>query len=136
MSGLHRLPVSARATSRLDASLAIVNVVLLLIFFFIASGSMLSSRGTQIVLPETAELPLDMLPEPLLIISEDGTMVLGDAVIPEGGLADATLDYPILHILAERDAPAWRVMEILDNENLIAVELRLVTIHRDEEDGS
>lgn len=136
MARLRRLPTTDRPAAKLDASLAIVNVVLLLIFFFIASGSMLSSRGTQISLPETAELPLDMLPEPLLIISEDGTMVLGDVPIPPGGLAEATLDYPILHILAERDAPARRVMEILDDENLIAVELRLVTIHRDEDEGT
>ena len=136
MARLTQLPRSERPAAKLDASLAIVNVVLLLIFFFIASGSMLSSRGTQISLPETVELPLDMLPEPLLIISEDGTMVLGDVLVPQGGLAEATLDHPILHILAERDAPARRVMEILDAENLIAVELRLVTIHRDEDDGS
>jgi biopolymer transport protein ExbD len=120
---------SAKDTS-MDSSLAIVNVVLLLIFFFIATGSLLASKGVEVSLPETAELPLDMLPEPLLVIDGDGGMLLNGEPVATGALADATIAFPTLHVLADRDSNAGQLLEVLASENLIAVEIRLVTIHR------
>ena len=51
--------------AQLDSSLAMVNIVLLLIFFFIASGSLLASREVTVQLPLTSQLSLDALPQPL-----------------------------------------------------------------------
>ena len=45
--------------AQLDSSLAMVNIVLLLIFFFIASGSLLASREVTEQLPLTSQLSLD-----------------------------------------------------------------------------
>lgn len=117
----------------MDSSLAIVNVVLLLIFFFIATGSLLTSRGVEIALPDTAELPLDILPEPLLVIDKAGGMQLNGEVVLPGMLATATIEFPTLHVLADRNANAGQVLDTLASENLIAVEIRLVTIHRKSE---
>ncbi|MCH2164957.1 MAG: biopolymer transporter ExbD [Marinovum sp.] len=119
--------------AELDSSLAIVNIVLLLIFFFLATGSILASGEVKIALPDTSDLPLDMLPEPLLVINEDGSMQLNSTPIEPGTLAELTLDDPILHILADRDSNAQQVLEVIAKENLIAQEIRLVTLHRREE---
>ncbi|CUH78138.1 Biopolymer transport protein ExbD/TolR [Tritonibacter multivorans] len=119
-----------RDRTQIDSSLAMVNIVLLLIFFFIASGTILASRDVAVALPETAKLSLEQLPSPLLEIGADGSMVLDGAQIPVGSLAAATVDTPVLHVLADRDTRAITLLETLEAERLIAVELRLVTVHR------
>lgn len=125
-----------RGRAKIDSSLAMVNIVLLLIFFFISSGSILASREVTVALPETINLSLDALPSPLLEIQPDGGMVLDGVEIAAGALAAATLDTPVLHVLADRDTNAIRVFEVLEAENLVAVELRLVTLHQAGEAGS
>lgn len=124
------LPVNRSQGPKMDSSLAIINVVLLLIFFFIASGSLLASRGVEVVLPETLDLPLDMLPEPLLVILDDGSLLLDGTPVPNGNLAEATKAFPILHLLSDKETNAGLLLDTLAAENLVAVELRLVTIHR------
>lgn len=123
-----RLP-APEGKRQVDASLAIVNVVLLLIFFFLASGSLTNSEDVLVALPETSDLPLDLLPKPLLVVGADGSMTLDGSSIAAGALSDALIDDPILHVLADRDTPALIVLETLAAEELIAVEIRLVTVH-------
>lgn len=123
-----RLP-PPRSTNRPDAALAIVNIVLLLIFFFLATGSLLNSDSVEIELPLTTELPLDRLPKPLLYIDADGQMTLDSDPVATGELNALLIDSPLLHVLADRDLSAGRLLEILDGENLIAVEVKLVTLH-------
>ena len=50
----------------MDISFAVVNIVLLLIFFFLVTGRLLNPIDPEIELAETSELPLDALPSPLL----------------------------------------------------------------------
>jgi biopolymer transport protein ExbD len=116
--------------SVLDSSLTIVNIVLLLIFFFLTTGSMIGAKDFYVELPETAELPLDILPKPLLIVTEDGQMQLDGVSIEVGTLNDHLIDFPVLHILADRDQKAVALLDVLATENLVAVEIKLVTIHR------
>lgn len=130
------LAASQTDKAQLDSSLAMVNIVLLLIFFFIASGSLLASREVTVQLPLTSQLSLDALPQPLLEVATDGAMLLDGLPVPPGTLAEATIDAPVLYVLADRDSNAISLLETLEAENLIAVELRLVTIHRNDESGS
>ena len=115
---------------KIDSSLAIVNIVLLLIFFFLATGSLNASRTIVVALPETTVLPLDVLPQPLLVIEENGDLLLNDEPIAAGQLNGLLIDDPVLHVLADGSANAWRILDILDREGLIAVEIKLVTVHR------
>ncbi|MEM6758924.1 MAG: biopolymer transporter ExbD [Pseudomonadota bacterium] len=114
----------------MDSALAIVNIVLLLIFFFLTTGSLSNSTTVTVTLPDTTELPLDLLPKPLLTVSPEGDMTLDGVTVPQGGLAEALIDDPILHILADREANAAALFDLIDAENLIAVQVRLVTVHR------
>lgn len=127
MAGL-RLP-PRRPSHQPDSALAIVNIVLLLIFFFLTTGSLLNSDSVEIDLPETTELPLDQLPKPLLFVDSEGQMTLDETPVAPGELNALLIDSPRLHVLADRELSAGRLLEILDDENLIAVEVKLVTVH-------
>ena len=116
----------------LDSSLAIVNIVLLLIFFFLATGSIMNSRTVEVALPETTELPLDLLPKPLLTVSTAGDITLDGEPLERGTLSELLLDSPTLYVLADRALAAGALLDILAEENLVAVAVRLVTIHRNE----
>lgn len=123
-----RLPEVRRAKA-IDSSLAIVNIVLLLIFFFLATGTLISSDSVEIDLPETTELPLDLLPKPLLTVDANAEMKLDGIPLEVGTLAEALIDYPTLHVLADRDLGAGTLLDLLAAENLIAVSVKLVTLH-------
>ncbi|MEL6564201.1 MAG: biopolymer transporter ExbD [Pseudomonadota bacterium] len=120
----------AREGNKMDSGLAIVNIVLLLIFFFLTTGSLSNSTTVTVSLPETTELPLDLLPKPLLTVSVDGNLTLDGVPIERGGLAAALVDDPMLHVLADREANAGALLDLIAAEELIAVQVRLVTVHR------
>ena len=130
-----RLPPPSSKIS-LDSSLAIVNIVLLLIFFFLTTGSLVGAQDFSLRLPETEDLPLDLLPKPLLIIGEDGSMSLDGEPVEPGTLNDLLIDDPVLHVLTDRDTRAFDLLDHLAAEHLVAVEIRLVTLHRKAEGGA
>lgn len=116
---------------QLDVSLAIVNIVLLLIFFFLATGQLLNPPAADVELAETSELPLDTLPSPVLVVVADGSWELdGEAVAPDLlEVALAPLERPlILHILINRAAPATSLIAVMNRPELAEAELRLVTL--------
>lgn len=123
-----RLPAPHHAKA-IDSSLAIVNIVLLLIFFFLATGSLIASDSVEIDLPETTELPLDLLPKPLLTVDADASMTLDGVPLEVGTLAAALIDFPTLHVLADRNLGAGTLLDLLAAEDLVAVNIKLVTLH-------
>jgi biopolymer transport protein ExbD len=117
----------------MDVAFAIVNIVFLLIFFFLITGQFLNRNATGIDLSETSELPLDQLPSPILVVGTDGTWELdGIPVAPEFlSVALAELPRPLkLHILIGRDAPADSLLRIVTRPDLAAVDFRLVTLRQ------
>lgn len=119
--------------AKLDVSLAIVNLVLLLIFFFLSTGRLLNPVTNEIDLSETTDLPLDQLPSPILVVGEDGVWSLdGAPVAPELlGAALQSLPQPVtLHVLINRAAPANSLLAVINRPELRDVSLRLVTMHR------
>lgn len=129
---MRTLPRPAQSI-QLDTSLAIVNIVLLLILFFLATGQLLNPPAQDVDLAETSELPLDELPSPILIVSSEGNWELdGTPVAPDLlGAAVADLPQPVtLHVMINRDAPAAALMDVLAQPELADTEMRLVTIRR------
>lgn len=119
--------------SELDVSLAIVNIVLLLIFFFLATGRLLNPVGPELDLSETSELPLDQLPSPILVVGEDGGWQLDGQDVAADFLAIAldNLKQPVtLHLLIDRSAPANSLINVLNLPELAEREVKLVTLHR------
>ncbi len=115
---------------RADVSLAIINIVLLLIFFFLATGALVNAPEFGIEVSETLDLPIDRLPQPILIIRPDGGLLLnGDPIDPEA-LGPTLAAEPVLHVLIERTAPAQDLLQVLAEPGLRGIDIELVTIHR------
>lgn len=122
-----------RAPVNMDVSLAIVNIVLLLIFFFLATGRLLNPAGAAMDLSETRELPLDQLPEPILVINKDGSWALNGTEIAPENLDLALSDMPqpvVLYLLIDRTSPANTLLAVINRPELQETEVRLVTLHK------
>ena len=122
----------SRRRLRIDVSFAVVNIVLLLVFFFVVNGQIASTRQAgQVSLPATTDLPLDRLPRPILVVTAgdewtlDGQPIASDML----GVAVGNLPAPVtLHVLIDRDAPADSLVWVLSNPALRDVAVRLVTV--------
>lgn len=125
------LPAASEYAS-IDPSITIVNVVLLLIFFFIATGSLLNSSTDFEGTPKTTELPLDLLPEPILVLEPGGGMQLNGEPVPVGSLRTSLNPADKrLHVLVDSQQPARQILAIIERENVTLVDVLLVTIRRD-----
>ena len=126
------LPPS-RPRVAIDVSMAIVNIVLLLIFFFIVTGQMSVTSGVEgLELSETSELPLEQLPKPVLVVDRDGGWQLdGTPVAPEllGVALDALAQPVMLHLVIDRATPAEALVSVLRHPALRDRAVRLVTLH-------
>ncbi|WP_298262206.1 biopolymer transporter ExbD [uncultured Litoreibacter sp.] len=119
----------------LDFSLTTVNIVLLLIFFFLVSGSLVETEELTVDLAETSELPLDRLPRPLLLMDVDDKLRLnGDPVTSDTLLSALTPllnpTAPRLHILADRDVAAGTLVTLIQRPDLRGIEIKLVTLRQ------
>lgn len=125
------LPPRRRHTS-IDVSLAIVNIVLLLIFFFMVTGQITAEPPSEEVdLPISSSLPLDQLPRPLLMVTTEGQWLLdGTEVAPDllGVALDALPQSVRLHLLLDRGAPADLLVAVLRNPALADRSIQLVTL--------
>lgn len=121
---------------QIDVSLAIVNIVLLLILFFLATGRLMNAVETDVAPAETTDLPYDQLPKPLLVIRDDGFWELNQEVIAPENLGPAINERigsaEALHILMDGDDSAHSLLQILERPELFDLELRLVTLHSGE----
>lgn len=124
-----QLPIRRREPLRVDTSLAIVNIVLLLIFFFLVAGQ--QARPPQALkLAHTSQIAPGTLPSPVLEIRSAKDWLLdGVPILPE--LLPAALagsDAP-LHLMIDRDQQAGLLIEVLRLPGLADHQLRLVTLH-------
>lgn len=113
-----------------DFSLATVNIVLLLVLFFLVAGTIVQRDETGIDLPETTDLPLERLPRPLLRLTAAGGWVL-DGTPMERAAAVALLREtapPRIHLLAARDLPADILIATLRALDPAGVPVSLVTL--------
>jgi|GEM_PF-824411 len=111
-----------------DISLFIVNIVLLMILFFLATGQIMNGTSTNERLAITQNLPLDLLPQPLLEISVAGALTLDGEPIGEGELVAKLNGSPDLFILIGADVSASRLVDFLARDDLAEVNIELVTI--------
>jgi biopolymer transport protein ExbD len=117
-----------------DTSLFIVNIVLLLILFFLATGQLMNAPPSAVELAETSELPVESLPKPLLVVGEEG-LELDGTPIPTEGLAQALEGATRLHVLIARDRPASDLVTLLSRPEFADLELRLVTVRTNSQDA-
>lgn len=118
---------------KLDFPFATINIILLLLFFFIVTGSIAGKTETSVAPPVTSRLATERLPRPLLVIDKSGTLYLDQAPVR---LADAiarmkatevTRSRP-LNVIAEKTFPAERFLDIVDAVRRAGVPVRIVTL--------
>jgi len=127
----HGRLVPPRRRKEADFSLAIVNIVLLLVFFFLITGSLVQNGEARVNLAETSNLPLERLPRPLLLIDAQGAMAL-DGVVMQADEVAASLGATLpeaLYLLADHSLPADKLMALTTRPDLAGVSMRLVTLH-------
>lgn len=131
MRGSGNLLPPRRPPLRPDVSLAIVNIVLLLILFFLASGALINaSAPMDVEMAETSDLDIAHLPRPVLAITANGGLELDGAPVLPDDLAQALAAAQTLHLVIDREAPATQVLDLLGRPGLERLDVRLVTVHR------
>ena len=134
--------LTARKTApTADFSLAIINVVFLLLFFFILTGSVVQRSEMEVRAPFTKNLPLERLPRPLIVISQSQELFLDGLPITEEKLGlkiTQTADIPktrfkMLNILADGKLSAKSFLKIVDRLRKSGLPVRIVTVRTTKE---
>ena len=123
-----RLLPPARPQLQPDISLFIVNIVLLMILFFLATGQIMSGTPVEERLALTRELPLDQLPSPLVEIGPNGTFTVNGEPVEELDLASSIGEADTIYILIDRTAEATTLVQVLSRPDLSPFDVELVTI--------
>ena len=123
-----------REWREIDFSLAIVDIVLLLVFFFLITGTLVESDELAVDLAKTEELPLDRLPRPLLVMLPGEVFVLDGDEVDRNAL-NVALETSfeegserVLHLLPDRGLPASELLRLMNDPAFADVTLKLVTL--------
>ena len=124
-----------------DFSLAIINVVFLLLFFFILTGSVVQRSEMEVRAPFTRNLPLERLPRPLIVISEKNELFLDGLLINSESLLrrinesteENNSKFDRLNILADGKLSAKKFLKTVDRLRKTGLPIRIVTVRSTEE---
>lgn len=119
-----------------DFSLAIINVVFLLLFFFILTGSVVQRSEMEVRAPFTRSLPLERLPRPLIVISErnelflDGLLISAENLLRQinGTANENNQKFDRLNILADGKLSAKIFLKTVDRLRNTGLPIRIVTV--------
>jgi biopolymer transport protein ExbD len=120
-----------------------INIVFLLLLFFLATGSLSNREETQATVPESHNLPMQRLPRLLLLLENDGRLLLDGQTVSRQELVAAAkraiaatgrAGQP-LSILAQRDMAASIFLGIAETLRANQVPLQIVTVHATPESG-
>lgn len=128
------IPQTRRRTKP-DFSLTTVNIVLLLVFFFLLAGTIVETEEMEVNLAVTEDLPLDRLPRPLLLMGLDGQWSLDGQAVTREGLAVVLAQMQEgeerrLYLLSDAALPASELVALVQDPALAGVNLQLVTLHQ------
>ncbi|MBQ2261493.1 MAG: biopolymer transporter ExbD [Loktanella sp.] len=112
-----------------DASLAIVNIVLLLVLFFLTSGALIgASAVSEVSAPVSRDLLIQRLDGPTLEVGLDETIRLDGITVTGDEMIAALADQSRLFLLVDAEALAANLLDFLDDPVFDTIEVRLVTI--------
>ena len=120
-----------------DFTLTMINIVFLLLLFFLTTGSLTNRNEAQADIPVTKDLPLERLPRPLLLITAEGDLFLDgrslarDTLVPAARTAiEETGDaQAALNLLAQHDMPAGDLLDIAEMLRSDGIAVQIVTLH-------
>lgn len=122
-----------RKQEKLDFPFATINIILLLLFFFILTGSIVGKNETSVAPPVTSRLATERLPRPLLVIDKAGALYLDEVPV---SLAEAiarmkaaTEQARTLNVIADRTYSAERFLDIVETVRQAGIPVRIVTLN-------
>ncbi len=122
----------ARAPRRKpEPVIALINVVFLMLIFFLVAGTVAPPMDPDLTLPTAADLE-GRAPPDALVLRADGTLLFrGEPAEPVSWMAaQLTDDVADARIVPDRDVPAARLMEIAQDLRAAGAERVLVVAER------
>lgn len=131
------LPKPGRERPRMEFALPTINIVFLLMLYFLVAGTLAERDELSVIPPQTTPYPSERLPRPLLLVTDDGRLLLDGRTIAEDEVAasgrealDAT-GVSELNLLVPSTMSAAPFLVILAELDGAGVPVRLVTVERD-----
>ena len=121
---------------KLDFSIATINVIFLLLLFFILSGTIVEQSETGIDPAQTRTLPVERLPRPLLVLRGADDIVLEGRPVRRSGLPAALAAVrgsierkdPRIFILASGDLASSVLLDVIASIKGRGFAISLVTL--------
>ncbi len=80
------LAARPRRRERLEFALPTINVIFLLMLYFLVAGTLVQRSEMGVIPPQTSQFPKDRLPRPLLLISATGAYSIDGQAVDEASL--------------------------------------------------
>jgi biopolymer transport protein ExbD len=133
-----------KVRERMEFALPTINVIFLLMLYFLVAGTIIQKNEMSITPPETTRVPTDRLPRPLLLIDNTGTIFLDGTKVDKANLVPAvvarvaSITGPAaqLNILAPADMSAQPFLQLLTALDAANVPLRIVTVPEEKTTGA
>lgn len=109
MSGLHRHRAPRR---RAESTIALINVVFLLLIFFLVAGSVAPPLDPEVALASGEGLEGRAPPDALVLLADGRLRFRGAEVAPEAWLSAREGEDDGVRIVPDRAVPAARLMEV------------------------
>ena len=121
---------------RMDFALPTINVIFLLMLYFLVAGTLAEHDELSIEPPQTTPLPSERLPRPLLLVTDDGRLLLDGLPLEQPDLAArapaalADTGAAELNLLVPAGMAAEPFLALLARLDAAGVPVRLVTVER------
>ena len=122
---------------RADPAMPTINIVFLLLLFFLLAGTLTAPGESEIDPARIDATAGERLPRPLLAITEDGALSLDGRAIDRAQLAGAVAelavpkgdDRPTLYVLAASDLAASLLVQVLGEASAAGAATSLVVLN-------
>lgn len=102
------LRTASKSRRKREPTIALINVVFLLLVFFLIAGTLAPPMDERLTLVQTANLQEAPPPDGVVILS-DGTLLKKGATV---GIEEAAADGGVIKIIPDRDLPASKLVQI------------------------
>ncbi|MBU2961787.1 biopolymer transporter ExbD [Citreicella sp. C3M06] len=103
-----------RPRSKSEPTIALINIVFLMLIFFLVAGQVAQPLGESLALVRTADLDSAAAPSDALVVTPDGALSLRGTAIASPEAFLAALDTPPseVRIVPDRDLPAEELVAL------------------------
>ena len=126
----------AKPRERMEFALPTINVIFLLMLYFLIAGTIVQNDELSVTPPVTTEAPTDRLPRPLLVVNEAGGLLLNGEPLTREELMVAAAEAVMrsqeqtLNVLAPAAMAAGPFLELINAFAASNIPVRVVMIDK------